>query len=187
MRKQEKILLWGSNIWFLADGMLGPLFAVFIQKIGGSIFDISWAWATYLVVKGFLSILIGKLSDSKWSKEKLMILGYSLNAFFTFSYIFVSTPMQLFLVQIGLGIAVAMATPTWQALYSKYEEKGKGGSEWGLVDGDADIIMGVSMIIGGYLVTMFSFKLLFFVMGTIQVIATVYQAKILKKPRSKKV
>lgn len=42
---KEWILLWSSNLWALGEGMLGPLFAVFAQRIGGNILDITWAWS----------------------------------------------------------------------------------------------------------------------------------------------
>jgi hypothetical protein len=45
MQRKERLLLWSSNLWSLGEGMLGPLFAVFAQGIGGNILDITWAWA----------------------------------------------------------------------------------------------------------------------------------------------
>ena len=109
-----------------------------------------------------------------------MILGYILNSLFTFGYLFVKTPMHLFIVQAGLGVASALTVPTWEALYSKYEDKHQEGYEWGLVSGEAQILTALGLIIGGLIVNYFSFKILFITMGSIQVIATIYQAQILK-------
>lgn len=52
MNSKIKALLYSSNIWYLGEGMLGPLLAIYTERIGGDIFDISWAWAIYLVVTG---------------------------------------------------------------------------------------------------------------------------------------
>ena len=123
-------------------------------------------------------ILIGKLSDEKISKEILMIIGYSLNALFTFGYLLVSSPWHLFGLQIGLGIAWALATPTWDALYAKHEDRKHDGSAWGFADGLPPIITAFAIIIGGFIISNFSFDALFIVMGTIQIIATIYQIKI---------
>jgi len=123
LSKKEKILLYSNNIWLLREGMFGPLLAVFTEKIGGSVLDISSAWATYLITLGILVILIGKISDRKGRKEKLMILGFALNSIFTFGYLFVSIPAHLFIVQAGLGLAAALAIPTWNSLYAKYEDR----------------------------------------------------------------
>lgn len=181
LNKQAKILLHGGNIWYFGEGLLGPLYALFTQRIGGNILDVSWASAIYLIFAGTLFILFGKIIDVYDNKEKMMVAGYALNALFTFGYIFVSTPWQLFIVEAGLGIAVAMATPAWNALYSQHEEKGEGGFQWGLAGGMAKIITGAAIIIGGYVIYFSSFTVLFALMGTIQIIATVYQAQILRK------
>ena len=94
LNKKERILLYGSNLWYLGAGMLGPLFAIFAERVGGDIFDITSAWATYLIVSGLLIIFVGKVSD-KTNKKKLVLAGYILNALFTFGYLFVDNPLKL--------------------------------------------------------------------------------------------
>ncbi len=179
--RKIRILLYGSNIWYLGEGMLGPLFAVFAERIGGDILEISWAWAVYLFVTGILVMAIGKASDIRARKEVLMVAGYALNAAFTFAYLLVGSPLHLFLVQAGLGIAAALAMPTWEALYSLHGSRKQKGYEWGLVSGEAKIITGIAIIIGGLIVNYLSFTVLFITMGAIQVVATLYQARILER------
>lgn len=187
MNQKVKILLYSNNIWMLGEGMLGPLFAIFAQRIGGSILDISWAWAIYLVVTGILVILIGRFSDiGIFKKEEIMIVGYIINAIFTFGYLLVDKPVHLFLVQAGLGIAAALTIPTWSALYAKHEDKKHDGYIWGLASGEAEILRGLAIIIGGLIISYFSFAFLFITMGIIQVFATIYQATIFKYSKSKK-
>lgn len=184
LNKKIKILLFGSGIWYFGEGMFGPLFAVFAQKIGGNILDISWAWAIYLIATGVLLMVIGKLSDHSIKlKEKLMIFGYALNAVFTFAYLLVSSPWHLFFVQLGLGIAAALATPTWVSLYTKYLDGRYSGFYWGFFEGQTQIIIAAAIIVGGLVVNYFSFATLFITMGIIQIIATIAQALILKKHR----
>ena len=179
-QSKEHILLVGSNLWYLGEGMLGPLFAVFSEQIGGDVLSISRAWACYLIVMGLCTVLIGRYSDGRVSKEKIMLLGYGLNAVLTFAYLFVQTPAHLLLVQAGLGLASALAMPTWEALYAKYEDKKHDGFSWGLFSGGADVMLGVGVLIGGVIVSHYSFSVMFVVMGCMQVLATLYQARILK-------
>ncbi len=180
LNRHIKILLYGGNIWYFGEGMLGPLFAIFTERVGGDILDVSWAWATYLILAGLFYIVVGKITDAHDNKEKVMVLGYALNALFTFGYLFVSTPLHLFIVQAGLGIAAAMTTPTWDALYAKHEDRRHDGFQWGLAGGIAQIITGVAIVIGGYIVSYFSFTVLFLTMGIIQVVATICQAQMLR-------
>ncbi|HLD85225.1 MAG TPA: MFS transporter [archaeon] len=186
LKPPEKILLYSSNLWYLSAGMLGPLIAVFTEQVGGSLLDISWAWAIYLIFTGLFIIITGKISDKILGKEKLLILGYWLSAVFTFSYLLVNSTLDLFVVQAGFGIATALATPTWDALYAKYEDKKHDGYTWGLATGEATIINGIAVVIGGLIVTYFSFNYLFATMGIIMSIAAAYQTKIIKYRKTKK-
>lgn len=181
LNRHIKILLYGANIWYFGEGMLGPLFAVFAERVGGDVLDISWAWATYLIFSGVFYIVVGKITDKYNNTEKTMVFGYALNALFTFGFLFVSKPWHLFVVQAGLGIAVALATPTWDALYAKHEDRKHAGFQWGLAGGEEKIVTGVAIVIGGYLVSLISFTVLFLTMGIIQVVATIYQAQILRE------
>ena len=188
MKREAKILLLADNIWLFGEGMFGPLLAVFAQKIGGDILQITWAWATYLVVQGVLAIIIGRYFDrlkNEASKEMLMIIGFILNAIFTFGYIFVHSTSSLLLVEVGLGVAAALATPTWDALYAMDTgDSNNKGISWGLEDGLSQISTGLAIVVGGFVVSLFSFNILFVVMGVFQVIATIVQFRILKlKPR----
>jgi MFS family permease len=114
----------------------------------------------------------------------LLVAGYALNALCTFGYLFVHTTADLFLVQAGLGVALALSSPTWSALYARYSpgEK-KAGYTWGLVAGEQRLILAIAILLGGYIVNHYSFNALFLTMGTVQVIATLYQARILRNAR----
>jgi len=180
VNKKISILLFGANLWYLGEGMFGPLLAVFTERVGGDILNITGAWATYLLVTGILTIIIGRISDSR-NKEKIMIVGYALNALFTFGYIFVQDPLHLLLVQAGLGMASALATPTWNALYAQHEDRKRAGFAWGLAGGEFQIITAIAIMIGGLIVSQYSFTMLFILMGCIQIIATIYQMRILRE------
>lgn len=177
--KTTKILLVGANIWYFGEGMFGPLFAVFAERIGGDILDITWAWATYLIITGVVYIITGKLVSGKKIKAKVMVAGYALNALFTFGYLFVSSPIHLFFVQAGLGIAEAIGTPAWDALYAQSIAEDKDTYAWGLAGGQSQIVTGIAIIAGGLIAHYLSFEALFITMGVIQVTAAIIQAKIL--------
>ena len=183
--RNGRLLLWSSNIWALGEGMLGPLFAVFAQRIGGNILDITWAWAIYLGMTGMLTIVAGNVSDRIWQwcgRERLMVAGYGLNALCTFGYLFVDTTTGLFLVQAGLGMALALSSPTWSALYARYSPgEEQAGKSWGLVAGGQRLTLAVAILLGGYIVNRYSFDALFIAMGTVQVIATLYLLPMLRR------
>jgi hypothetical protein len=179
LSRTAKRLLLGANIWYFGEGMMGPLFAVFAEKVGGNILDITWAWATYLVITGLVYIIAGRLLNNKNYKEEVMVAGYILNALFTFGYLFVDSPLKLFLVQAGLGISEAIGTPAWDSLYAKTLEKDLDSYAWGLSTGQSQIVTGVAFGIGGVITHFVSFEALFLTMGCIQIVAAIVTAQLL--------
>lgn len=179
MSKGSKILLTSSTLWILADGMLGPLFAVFAEQIGGNILDITYAWATYLAITGVGIVIVGKISDTI-GRIPLMVSGYVVTTLFTFGYLFVSSPFDLFVIQAGLGLGLALAQPTWMALYDKWSGSGnKDGFIWGLADGLGYLAAAVGILVSGVIVSTYSFSALFIIMGIIMTISTLYQSRLL--------
>jgi MFS family permease len=108
-----------------------------------------------------------------------MIAGYGLNALLTFGYMFVSNPTQLFLLQIGLGIAEALSAPIWDSLFASNMEDTENTFHWSLASGHTHFVSGIAIAIGGLIANYISFDALFLTMGIIQVIATIVQAKLL--------
>lgn len=182
MSQKERILLWGSNLWMFGNGLLGPLFAVFTESIGGHVFDITTAWAIYMIVTGVLTTFVGRWADTIGS-EKLLIAGYALNTLFTFAYLSVDSSAELFMVQAGLGVALAFSNPTWAALYDRHSGEGMDGAIWGAAYGQANIAAGLAALCGGLIITYYSFNALFIIMGTIQAIATCTLFRILVKAK----
>ena len=176
MTPKEKNLLWAGNMWYFGEGLLGPLFAVFAQKVGGNILDITWAWSVFLLVTGVSIIVVGMFAHRitrRKGREKLMVFGYALNALFTFGYVFVSTPTELLIVQAGLGLAVALSAPTWLALYSENSQGKKHDTyAWAMESGSQRLVVAVAVLCGGYVVTHYSFATLFLCMGCVQTLAT---------------
>jgi len=187
INKAIRSLLVSSALWYLGESMLGPFFAVFAQKIGGSILDISGAWTVYLIVTGILVIIVGKISDTLISKERLLIAGYFLNCIFTFAYIFIKSPFELFIVQAGLGVSAALATPTWSALFARHESKKNDGFDWGLAGGSTYLVNAVAVFTGGIIINYFSFNVLFFTMGVVQVVSAIYVAWKFRAPQKSSV
>lgn len=179
LTKTTKILLIASSLWYFGEGLFGPLFAIYAEKIGGDLLDITWAWAFYLVTTGVFYFLVGKYYNHSEFKKHVMITGYALNALLTFCYIFVANPTQLFLLQIGLGIAEALSAPIWDALFASNMEDTENTFHWSLASGHTHLVSGIAIAIGGLIANFISFNALFLTMGIIQLIATIVQAKLL--------
>jgi len=183
MKKKLKILLAADSYLLLGTGMMIPVYAIFVERIGGDILDASWAWAIFSAVSGILMIIIGKWEDRNKHYERMLFFGFLLRSFAFFGYFFVSNTFQLFGTQILLGISMAMSGPAYDAMYSKNLDHGKFASEWGAWEAMNMIVAAVAAIIGGLIVTYFSFKALFIIMFIIGLIGTFFSFLLLRKPR----
>jgi len=176
MNRYQRALLFASYLWAFGEGLLGPLYAVFTQQIGGDIMELTGAYAFYLIIMGSLSLFFGKISDkgkSKNIKKYFLIAGFGLNAIATFGYLLVDNPLKLFVLQGVLGLASALATPAWLSFYSVHGNKNNLGAAWGFDDGGTKVIMGIAVLSGGILLTHFGFTFLFILMGSIQLLANI--------------
>jgi Major Facilitator Superfamily len=179
LNKQIKILLLASSLWYFGEGLFGPLFAIYAEKIGGDLLDISYAWAIYLIATGICYGIVGKVFLNSKYKSHAMILGYGLNALLTFGYIFVHNTHQLFLLQVGLGIAEALSTPIWDSLFASNLDDLDNTFHWSLASGHTHFVSGIAIAIGGLIANYLSFQTLFVIMGCIQIMATIIQSRLL--------
>ncbi len=179
MTKTVKILLVASSLWYFGEGLFGPLFAVFTEKVGGDLLDITWAWSAYLIATGLMYFLVGRsLQNSKY-KEEVMVIGYALNTVFTFSYLMVDSVVTLFIVQVGLGMAESLSTPIWDSLFADDLEDKDNTFLWSIATGHTHFVTGIAVAIGGLITYYISFHVLFIVMGVIQAMATLIQGRLL--------
>jgi len=183
MKKGLRILLFSDTWATLALGMIGPIYAIFVEKIGGDILDASWAYFAFMITTGVVMYLISHWEDKVKHKEKLITLGYSLTALGCLSYIFVYNQTTLIVTQIILGLAEAIQLPAYDALYSKYITKKKAAPEWGNWEAMWYLVTGIAAVIGGFLATLYGFKTLFMVMFVVSLVSVVGSLRLYQKKK----
>ena len=181
MHKQLKLFLMGNSFFVMAMGMFGPIYAIYVQEIGGDILAAGAAWAIFMIISGVGILFMGNIQDKIRKDKPAIILGYALEASGFLGYFFVSNVMELFLVQVLLGISTVIKTPAYDSFYTKYLEKGKFASQWAAWEAVWYIVTGVAALIGAFLVKLFSFKSLFLVMFFISLIGLFLSAQLQEK------
>lgn len=183
MNKGYKLLLSASILANFGDNLIGPFYAVFVQKIGGSILDIGFTVTVFAICTGVLMILVGKISD-RLNKELVAVVGYGCFALGSLGYLIISQPWQLFILQILFAIGTACLSAPITALFAKYIQKDKEGEQWGFESGGSYIAVGVASFCGSLIVNAWGFTALFLAMFVIQACATMVQARLLFVPRA---
>lgn len=167
-----KVLLGINLVFVFGQGLLGPLYAVFVERrIGGNVLDIGWAFAVYMITIGVMSLLAGKLADKTKEKEYFVMAGYLIRAFTFLAFIFIDSIFQLMVLQFILGFAEAIATPAFNAIYSMHLDKKREVTEWGINYFYTYIIFGVAAIVGALIVNYLGFSMLFAAMSVFAFVA----------------
>ncbi|MBU4246124.1 MAG: MFS transporter [Nanoarchaeota archaeon] len=168
MKREVQLLILAEVIFLFGSGLYGPIYAIFVQKIGGDILDAGAAYALFLISMATLEYPVGKLMD-KYGKKYFLFSGYLLATVVIFGYMFVENVMQLFILQILMGIAFAIGDPSWDAWFSDIIPKKKSGFDWAVFHMVAGYSAGFSALIGGAVAKYLGFSTLFFIGGMIAI------------------
>ena len=125
-----RFLIISDTVLIGAAGLLGPVFAFFIEDFitGGNAAVAGIAAAVYLFTKSILQIPIAHFID-KIRGEKddfwLMFIFTLLIAIVPLLYLVIETPLQLYIVQFLLGFFTAFTFPTYMAIFTRHVDKSK--------------------------------------------------------------
>lgn len=183
MQRALKILLFSSAFFMLAGGLFGPIYAIFVEEIGGDILDAGIAYSLFALAAGVLIFIISRWEDHVKHQEKFVVLGYMLSVIGFSGYLLIRNPIDLFAVQIIFGIGEAVGTPAFDGLYSKHLDRGKFASEWGLWESMYRILTAVAAAAGGILASFYGFHALFVIMLLLSMAGLVISFLLLPKKK----
>src|SRR3989338_364713 len=186
MKLELRLLLLSNYLNFFGSGLFLHLYAVFVQSMGGNIFHAGASFGTYTLTAGLVTFIFGKLEDKILDKRKMLCLGYFFVAIGASSYLFITELWHIYIVQVLNAIAFGIFNPAWKTLYANDEDIGKQAQEWALVDGGDMILISIAAVLGGFLVNWYGFRMLFFLMAFVQLVAFVFSLQVLRKKKGKK-
>ncbi len=183
MKRGVRFLLLTDAWATLALGMIGPIYAIFVEKIGGDILEASWAYFAFMISSGVALYVFGKLEDKIKNKQWFLTGGYAIISLGCLSYLFVENQTMLILTQILLGLGSAILSPVFDSLYSQFVEKKHAASEWGDWEAMGYVVTAIAALLGGYIATKFGFKTLFGTMFMLSLISVLVSLTLHKDSR----
>lgn len=174
MNSPLKVLIFTNSLILIGGAMLAPIYALFVENIGGDILDASSIFMIFSLSAGITTIVSGKIADKLPHGKYLVIFGYIIIALAQLLYTQVDTLVALAAVQILVGFGEAVYAPAFDGLFSKHLDKGKEYSEWGLWESNFYFTSAIGSIIGGLIVTEFGFDFLFFGMSFISLLSALF-------------
>ncbi|OGY95748.1 MAG: hypothetical protein A2543_02245 [Candidatus Komeilibacteria bacterium RIFOXYD2_FULL_37_8] len=158
-----------------------PIYAIFVQGIGGDILEASAAISIFLLVSGLTTIFIHRSAWSEKHRVKLLVYGWLLWAIGIGGYFFIVDTYTLFAVQVIVALGNAIADPAFSAELDDNINKNKKSYSWGVFQGIQDIANSIAAIAGGLIASLFGFRVLIafmFATATLSFLIILYYVKI---------
>lgn len=170
------LLTFAYAISTFASGILVPIYAFFVQEIGGGLLETSWAIALYSVLYGLGTILIHKIKWTHKYRMHLLWIGWLMWLFSITLYFVISTVTVLYISQIINAIGDAIYEPVFDGEYSR-QVAADPSSGWAFFNGTTSIFSGIASFLGGIIATAFGFDVLLYcvlLVGSISFFLIVY-------------
>lgn len=168
MKRIEYILVFNQLFNVLANNLLTPVYTTFVKKIGGDLLTAGIAIGLNAAVMGLVILISGKVAQRYHTERLELVVGYTVLLLASVGYLRISSPFQLFLVQMISGLGLAIAQPSFNGSFSAIIKRGNYTMEWADYLGIAYFVIALAAIISGILTQVFGFTALFILMITAQ-------------------
>ncbi len=164
MKRAVRIFLFAEAVIFFAGGLLGPLYAVFVEDIGGDILTVGASWSVFMFISGIGLLLSGRFIDRLRSEKPVIMLAYLLQALGFLGYLFVTSPQHLFMVQAMLGISAAIGYPSRESWFTRFIDRDRIAFDWASWEASYSITAAAASLAGACIVSIYGFSILFVLM-----------------------
>lgn len=188
--KVNRTLIFSDFLLQSGLGLTAPIFAVFLIGLrGGTVGMIGIVAAAYWLVKSVAQPFIARFLDIKKGEKddfKFLIAGMYIANLVPLGYIFSTNIIQIIILEIIRGLAMACVVPTWSAIFTRHMDKGWEAFSWSIESTGIGFAAGLSGALGGLLVTFFNFKIVFVLMSLFGLFSTTFLLPIWRNlyPRS---
>ncbi len=166
-----------ADLFLLAGwGLVQPIFSVYVvdNVEGATLVTVGIAAAIYWILKSILQLPVANFLDKTEGESddfKALILSLFLGAMAAFSYVLISQPWHLYLVEVLHAIAFALYVPAWSAIFSRHVDKNRVSFDWSLDSTVAGLSAGVSGFLGGVIAAEFGFSGVFILAGALSLVS----------------
>lgn len=178
INKIIKILILSDVIIIGASGLLGPIFAIFIEDfiVGANATVIGIAISIYLFTKSILQIPLARIIDKNKGEQDdfaYLFWGSIVMSLLPLLYLLINTPIQLYFVQFITGVVTAATFSSFMAIFTRHIDKNEEATEWGVYFTLTDFSSAGLAALGGYIATKFGFDILIYIMVVVSFIGAI--------------
>lgn len=176
-----RLLLSSYVLSTFSEGVLLPVYAIFVQKIGGDALSAGTAMGLFLLTQGAFTIFVHKISWTESQRLRLLVIGWFIWTVGIGAYLIVSSVWMLFITQILTAAGNAIADPIFEEELADHTDQSTKEFEWGLFEGSKDMVSGLAALAGGFVVVAYGFPTLIYLMITTATISFVMSLYYYKK------
>jgi len=168
------ILVGTNSLVVIAASMLAPIYAMYIERIGGNLLEAGITGGIYFLAAGVTTLIAGRYADIIKENELILVWGYILTGVGFMLYMWIGSILALLAVQVLIGFADALLSPAFDAIYSKHLDGGREGREWSFYGGVTYFSTAAGAMIGGFIAMEFGFEILFTIMAVLCWVSAIY-------------
>lgn len=175
LNRPLRILLFNDTLTLIASAMIVPIYAIYVDEIGGDLLDAGLAAGIFAIVAGFAVLITGRIADRITYKARILSVGYLLSAIGFLLYTVVGTMWQLLLVQAIVGLSQAVIGPVFDAMYGNHiGGKKHAPSRWSMWESAYYFAIAIGSGAGALIVKYAGFDTLFIVMSCMCLLSSLY-------------
>jgi len=167
MNKSLKLLLAINSIFVLAGNLLGPLYVVYIEGLGGSIAVVSGTWSVMLLTTTLVNFVLIRYGDRIKQHEYFLILGFIFRAISWIGFVYAGNIATIILLQIIIGLGEAVGSTGFDAIMAEHLDKTSHIRDYAIWKTISNLLVALATLIGGFVVTFYGFSPMFTFMGIV--------------------
>lgn len=153
-----------NGIFVFAGSLLGPLYAVYVLKLGNGVVSVSTSSAIFMAATTLFTFIVSKLKDGDKTEEDMLRAGFLLRAFVWFAYTQIHSIPQLITLQVINGLGAGFGSPAFDTLFAGHLDKNNHLKEYAGYQVMTNLVTAMGTFLGGILVARFGFTVLFYLM-----------------------
>lgn len=176
VNKTIQILLVFIFMANAACAFYGPLLAIYItnQVVNATLITVGIGVAFYSITKALFQVPLARFLDLRVGEKDdflVIFMGILLAIVYSFSYLFIHQPWQLYSLQVVAGIADACLMAAYFAFFSHHIDRKSQAFEWSLYSGGVTLSIAGGGLVGALVAQLYGFSAVFILAGTLNIIA----------------
>lgn len=174
--KALRVLLLSNSLILISLGMLVPVYALFVEQVGGSALSAGITAGALGLTSAVSALISGRLVDRLQPSNTRYVMagGWFTIGISILLYLLVDNLTTLFIAQAILGFVKTISAPAFDTLYARHLDKSAAGQEYGLWEASFFLTAGIGAVLGGVIVDLYGFNGLFIAMASLSFAAALY-------------